>query len=104
MMIHFRLEELTRSTCMQQTPHIFKPNDNIVPKIYTLFLYFLGSVRTRRTIYLTVVRAHLAYSSQVWAPQTVELIKEIERIQRRATKYILQLPYRFPDTYKERLI
>ncbi|CAB4010142.1 Hypothetical predicted protein [Paramuricea clavata] len=44
----------------------------------------IGSVRTRRTIYLTVVRAHLAYSSQVWAPQTVELIKEIERIQRRA--------------------
>ena len=64
----------------------------------------IGSVRTRRTIYLTVVRAHLAYSSQVWAPQTVELIKEIEQIQRRATKYILQLPYRCPDTYKERLI
>ena len=39
MMIHFRLEELTRSTCMQQTPHIFKPNDNIVPKISTLFLF-----------------------------------------------------------------
>ena len=34
----------------------------------------------------------------------MELIKEIERIQRRATKYILQLPYRCPDTYKERLI
>ena len=63
----------------------------------------IGSVRTRRTIYLTVVRAHPAYSSQVWAPQTVELIKEIERIQRRATKYILQLPYHCPDTYKNDL-
>ena len=28
----------------------------------------IGSVRTRREIYLTVVRAHLAYSSQVCAP------------------------------------
>ena len=49
------------------------------------------SVRTRRTIYLIVVPARLAFASQVWAPQTVELIKEI---QRRTTKYILQLPYR----------
>ena len=64
----------------------------------------IGSVRTRRTIYLTVVRAHPAHSPQVWAPQTVEPTKEIERIQRRATKYTLQLPHRCPDTYKERLI
>ena len=43
-------------------------------------------------------------SSPVWAPQTVDNIKNIERIQRRATKYILGLPYRCSDTYKERLL
>ena len=64
----------------------------------------IKSVDTKRTIYLTIVRAHLAYSSPVWAPQTVDNIKNIERIQRRATKYILGLPYRCRDTYKERLL
>ena len=64
----------------------------------------IKSIDTKRTIYLTIVRAHLAYSSPVWAPQTVDNIKNIERIQRRATKYILGLPYRCRDTYKERLL
>ena len=47
------------------------------------------SIDTKRTIYLTIVRAYLAYSSPVWPPPTVDNIKNIERIQRRATKYIL---------------
>ena len=58
----------------------------------------IKSIDTKRTIYLTIVRAHLAYSSPVWAPQTADNIKNIERIQRRATKYILGLPYRYRDT------
>ena len=64
----------------------------------------IKSIDTKRTIYLTIVRAHLAYSSPVWAPQTVDNIKNIERIQRRATKYILGLSYRCRDTYKDRLL
>ena len=61
-------------------------------------------VDTKRRIHLTIVRAHLTYSSPVWAPQTVGNIKNIERIQRHATKYILGLPYRCRDTNKERLL
>ena len=45
----------------------------------------------------------LAYGSQVWAPQTVSDIQTVERIQRRATKFILSLPYRTDISYKERL-
>lgn len=49
---------------------------------------------TRRALYLAVVRSHMGYATQVWAPQSIELIQRVERIQRRATKYILNLPFR----------
>ena len=64
----------------------------------------LKSLTTGRTIYLTIVRAHLGYATQVWAPQTVEQIRKIERVQRRATKYILHLPFYSDVSYKDRLI
>ena len=41
---------------------------------------------------------------QVWAPQSAELIKQLERVQRRATQYILPLPFRRETTSKGRLI
>ena len=43
------------------------------------------------------------YATQIWAPQTIELIKRVERVQRRATKYILNLPYHCEVTYEDRL-
>ena len=58
----------------------------------------------RRVIYLTLVRSRLGYAPQVWAPQSKELIRKIERIQRRATKYILNLPFLGEESYKDRLI
>ena len=57
----------------------------------------------RKVLYLTLVPNQLAYGSQVWAPQTVNNILSLERIQRRATKFILLLPYRTDVSYKERL-
>ena len=64
----------------------------------------IGSVRTRRTLYLAVVHPALGYAAQVWCPQTVKLIEKLERIQRRATKYILGLPFLCAESYKERLL
>ena len=43
--------------------------------------------------YVGLVRAHLSYATQVWAPQGIELISKLESIQRRATKFILCLPF-----------
>ena len=57
----------------------------------------------RLTLYTTLVRSIFAYCSQVWAPQTVLLITTMERVQRRATKYILSLPFRTEISYKDRL-
>ena len=57
-----------------------------------------------RTLYLGLVRAHLGYATQVWAPQGIELISKLESIQRRATKFILCLPFLTNISYKERLM
>ena len=61
-------------------------------------------MRARRSLYLSLVRSVFSYSSQVWSPQTVILMQRVERVQRRATKYILNLPYLCSETYQERLV
>ena len=58
----------------------------------------------RKLLYLSLVRSNLAYCSQVWAPQAVNLPLDIERIQRRATKFILSASYRPHVSYKQRLL
>ncbi len=37
--------------------------------------------------------SHLGYATQVWSPQTVDLIIRVERVQCRANKAILNLPF-----------
>ena len=64
----------------------------------------IKSASVRRVIYLTLVRSHLDYATQVWAPQSKELIRKTEWIQHRATKYILNLPFLCEESYKGRLI
>ena len=65
---------------------------------------FVTSTAPRRTlIYLALVRSHYGYTSPIWAPQTVELISLLERTQRRATKYILNLPFSTDVDYNTRL-
>ncbi len=54
-------------------------------------------------LHKALIRSQLAYCSQIWSPQSVTLILNIERIQRRATKFILSLPFQTDVTYKERL-
>ena len=42
-----------------------------------------------KLLYLSLVRSHLSYCSQVWAPQSVvKDILLIESVQRRATRFI----------------
>ena len=62
------------------------------------------SITVRCSAYLTLVRSHLDYTTQVWTPQSIDLIPKVERVQRRATKYILDLPFICDQTYGERLI
>jgi hypothetical protein len=46
----------------------------------------ISNSRTRRKLYLSVVRPVFGYASQVWSPQTIGLIRRIERVQRREVK------------------
>ena len=63
----------------------------------------ISNIRTRRTLYLSVVRPVLGYGTQVWCPQSISLVRRTERIQRRASKFLLKLPYLCTETYHERL-
>ena len=63
----------------------------------------IQSTQTRRTLYLSIVRCHLGYATQVWSPQSIGLLKRVENVQRRATKLILKLLFRCDVTYKTRL-
>ncbi len=58
----------------------------------------------RRSIYLALVRPHIGYATPVWAPQTKDVMRQVERIQQRATKFILRLPFISDQSYKDRLL
>ena len=64
---------------------------------------YIQSTQTRCALYLSIVRCHLGYATQVWSPQSIGLLKRVENVQHRATKLILKLPFRGDVTYKTRL-
>ena len=45
----------------------------------------------------------MGYATQIWAPQSIELIVKLDRIQRRTSKFILKLLYSSNISYKSRL-
>ena len=45
----------------------------------------------------------MGYGTQIWAPQSIELIVKLDRIQRRTSKFILKLLYSSNISYKSRL-
>ena len=59
------------------------------------------SVRAKKLLYLSLVRSQLTYCSQIWRPHLIKDILSIEKIQRRATKFILN---DFSSDYRTRLI
>lgn len=56
---------------------------------------------TKRSLYIALVRTQITYCSQVWRPHLLKDIISLERIQRRATKYITG---DFTSNYKTRLL
>ena len=54
------------------------------------FHHSTTSVSVRKTLYMSLIRSQLTYCSPVWRPHLIEDIKILEKVQRRATKWILQ--------------
>ena len=80
--------------------------DNISSKAYKiLFLRrtFMNCYSTdaKKQLYIMLVRSHLLYCSQLWNPCLLKDIINMERIQRRSTKYILN---DYTSDYKSRLL
>ena len=48
-----------------------------------------ASITTKKTLYLSLVRSQLVYCSQLWRPYLINHIVQLERIQRRATRFIV---------------
>ena len=59
-----------------------------------------NTISAKRLLYLSLVRSKLSYCSQVWRPYLLKDISQIERVQRRATKFILN---DYSLDYKSRL-
>ena len=57
-------------------------------------------VSIKRTLYLTLVRSQITYCCQIWRPHLLRECEQLERLQRRATKFILGNYY---IDYKSRL-
>ena len=60
-----------------------------------------GPVEARRSLYLALVRSQFIYCSQLWNPHLIKDTTILERVQRRATKYILN---DYTSDYKFRLL
>ncbi len=58
-------------------------------------------VYLKRQLYLTLVKSHASFCCQLWSPFLIKDIQSIEKIQRRATKYILNY---YTSDYKSRLL
>lgn len=60
-------------------------------------------IQVKRCLYMSLVRSHLGYASEVWSPLSGKDLRMVEGIQRRATKFILG--YTNDNlTYKDRLV
>ncbi len=55
----------------------------------------------KKQLYLSLVKSSISYCCQLWRPHLCKNIQSIERIQRRATKYILK---DYTSDYKSRLL
>ena len=60
----------------------------------------INCIEAKKHLYISLLRSQLMYCSQIWRPQLIRDITALERVQHRATKYILN-DY---ISYKSRLL
>ena len=60
----------------------------------------VNCIEAKKQLYISLVRSQIMYCSQIWRPQLIRDITTLERVQRRATKFILN---DYISPYKSRL-
>uniref|UniRef100_A0A1X7TU66 Reverse transcriptase domain-containing protein n=1 Tax=Amphimedon queenslandica TaxID=400682 RepID=A0A1X7TU66_AMPQE len=60
-----------------------------------------SSIKVRKLLYISLVRSKLVYGSQLWRPMYIKDIVILERIQRRATRFITN---DYVSNYRDRLL
>jgi hypothetical protein len=63
----------------------------------------IKDTRVRRSLYLSLVKCHLNYATEVRSPAHILLKRKVENVQRRATRWILQQRMGQQE-YKDRLV
>jgi hypothetical protein len=63
----------------------------------------IKDTRIRRSLYLSLVKCHLNYATEVWSPAHISLLRKVENVQRRATRWILQQRMGQQE-YKDRIV
>ena len=80
--------------------------DHIMSKAYKMLALLrrvfssVTCVSSKRLLYVSLVHCHLMYCSPLWRPQFIADIKQLESVQRRATRFIVNNRHL---SYKERL-
>ena len=79
-----------------------KHHKNLTSRAYrTLHLlqrtFSIPDIQVKEQLYTFTVRSQLTYCSQLWRPHLIKHIQILERVQRRATNYILN---DYVSTYK----
>ena len=64
----------------------------LLPNPIKLWAFYVGYLKTtaRKCLYISIVRSKLLYFSTLWKPYLSSDIDLVEKVQRRAAKYILQ--------------
>ena len=63
----------------------------------------IKDTKIRRSFYLSLVKCHLNYATEVWSPAHISLKLKIESVQGRASRWILQ-QRKGEQEYKDRLV
>ena len=96
-------KDVTRTLSWDQHVHTIVSKANRLLRLLKRTCPLLTDLSVRRTLYLALVKLQLAYATQVWSSSQISLKTEIERVQRRATRWILQT--RVGEmSYKDRLL
>jgi len=57
-------------------------------------------IEAKKQLYISLIRSQVMYCSQIWKSQLIKDIHTLERVQQRATKFILN---NYTSSYKSRL-